>query len=193
MSPGPDKQFDRDAALDSAMELFWAKGYTAVGVTELLDDMGVGRQSMYDTFGNKRELFLAALQRYEREQTSTVRSMLEAPGSPMANVRRAFGYWEQLLRGGRGCLVGNSCTELGPQDSEVAELLRHSLQRINRMFVDVLERAKEVGELSEAADPVALASMIVTMGQGVALLSQADCLEVAMSGWNGMKETLASA
>ena len=58
MSRGPDKQFDPEIALDKAMQLFWAKGYAATGLSELLETMGIGRKSLYDTFGNKRALYI---------------------------------------------------------------------------------------------------------------------------------------
>ena len=61
MSRGPDKQFDPHEALEKAMQLFWTKGYSATGVAELQEQMGIGRKSLYDTFGNKRQLFIKAL------------------------------------------------------------------------------------------------------------------------------------
>ena len=66
MARGPDKQFDPEIALDKAMQLFWAKGYSATGLTELLETMEIGRKSLYDTFGNKRALYIKALDRYSQ-------------------------------------------------------------------------------------------------------------------------------
>ena len=67
MTRGPDKQFDPEEALGKAMELFWAKGYASTGLAELLEVMGIGRKSMYDTFGNKRQLYLKAYGRHRRQ------------------------------------------------------------------------------------------------------------------------------
>ena len=58
------KEFDRDAALDRAMHVFWKKGYEATSLPDLLQAMGIARQSLYDTFGEKHALFMAALERY---------------------------------------------------------------------------------------------------------------------------------
>jgi len=58
------KEFDREKVLERAMHVFWARGYEATSLPELLDAMQIGRQSMYDTFGDKRALFIAALDRY---------------------------------------------------------------------------------------------------------------------------------
>lgn len=58
MTRGPDKQFDPEVALTKAMEVFWARGYEAASLSELLKNMGIGKKSLYDTFGNKRSLSL---------------------------------------------------------------------------------------------------------------------------------------
>ncbi len=64
MARGPEKQFDPEEALKKAMKLFWAQGYAATGMAELQSAMGIGRKSLYDTFGNKRQLFIKTLQLY---------------------------------------------------------------------------------------------------------------------------------
>jgi TetR/AcrR family transcriptional repressor of nem operon len=64
MSRGSEKQFDPDIALAKAMEVFWARGYEAASLSKLLELMGIGKKSLYDTFGNKRSLFLKALDHY---------------------------------------------------------------------------------------------------------------------------------
>jgi len=61
---GRTKQFNRQAALEDAMKVFWAKGFHGTSMQDLVDELGVNRQSLYDTFGGKHELFEAALERY---------------------------------------------------------------------------------------------------------------------------------
>ena len=63
------KQFDKHGALDEAMQLFWERGYHATSIQDLVDRLGVNRQSLYDTFGGKDQLFLSALERYREIQT----------------------------------------------------------------------------------------------------------------------------
>ena len=60
------KEFDREEALDRAMAAFWSKGYAATSIEDLVAHMGIQRGSLYGTFGDKRRLFLAALDRYQR-------------------------------------------------------------------------------------------------------------------------------
>ena len=61
MNPGPDPQFDRQQVLEAAMDLFWAQGFEGTGMTQLLEHVGIGRQSFYNTFGDKRALFIKAV------------------------------------------------------------------------------------------------------------------------------------
>ena len=95
MTRGPDKQFDPDQALESAMELFRAKGYAATGMAELQAQMGIGRKSLYDTFGNKRQLFIKALQRYADQVTKEINIELNKEGSPLENIRRLMRRFEE--------------------------------------------------------------------------------------------------
>jgi len=192
MTPGPAKQFDRDEVLGRAMHLFWDKGYEAVGVSELLEHMQIGRQSMYATFGNKHELFLQALQAYEQQQVTTVRRMLAAPGSPLENVGKTFTYWEHMLAQGKGCLIGNTSCGPGSQDESVGRLLCEGMGEIRAAFRDALTRAKDAGELDAELDPAEVADLIVTAGQGAALLSQVPGnVDLVTSGWRGLKRLLA--
>lgn len=191
MTPGPAKQFDRDEVLGRALNLFWEKGYEAVGVSELLDHMKIGRQSMYDTFGNKRDLFLESLRAYEHQQITTVRGILLAPGSPIENIGKVFTYWEQMVMQGKGCLIGNSSCELRPQDADISRMLCQGMHEIRTALRDVLARAREAGELDAALDPDEIADLIVTTGQGVALLSQVPGnMDLVFSGWRGLKRML---
>jgi len=188
MTPGPAKQFDREQALSEAMHLFWAKGYDAVGVSELLDTMGIGRQSMYDTFGSKRELFLSALRQYVSGQVAAVQGLLQASDRPMEDIDAAFDYWKQLVRLGRGCFAGNSFSELGPRDPEVAQVLQRGMQGVAGAFQETLQRAVDRGDLQPDTDVAGLADLIVTTGQGVALLSQLPSgAELGNSAWGQLE------
>src|SRR6185369_6883576 len=80
------KEFDRDGALDKAMCVFWTKGYEATSLGDLLSAMGIARQSLYDTFGDKRALFGEALARYQQSRGDSLRAVLD--GAP--SVRRAI-------------------------------------------------------------------------------------------------------
>src|SRR5258705_4457709 len=105
------KEFNRDEVLHKAMEVFWTRGYEGASIQDLVKHMGVNRQSIYDTFGDKHTLFLQALDRYREIESSKVLEVLEQPGSVKKNFRRLFdGVVDKALsgEGRRGCFVGNA-------------------------------------------------------------------------------------
>src|SRR5262245_26615439 len=118
------KQFDKHQALDEAMELFWERGYNATSISDLVDHLGVNRQSLYDTFGGKEDLFLAALDRYRTLQGGPVRQLLEREGPALEVLREFFSkFLDRLCDGAsKGCFMANTITELAGRDEGVAKV-----------------------------------------------------------------------
>src|SRR6201986_4496734 len=109
------KEFDRDEALQKAMEVFWSRGYEAASIQDLVEHMGINRQSLYDTFGDKHSLFLQALDRYREVEGRKLFGLLEQSGSVKRALRQGFEVVvEGSLGGGerRWCCVGNATSEL---------------------------------------------------------------------------------
>ncbi len=175
MSPGPAKQFDRDEVLERAMQLFWAEGYEATGMTRILEHVGIGRQSLYDTFGDKRGLFLETLAHYFRTRMGPVMAQLREPGSPVGNIRKVVAMLENEAKQGRfhGCLVGNTAAEIASNDPEIAEKLAAYFRALEDAFHDTFVRAQEAGEVAAELDPRDLARVFLHMLQGVAVVSKA--------------------
>ena len=144
------KSFDRDQALDRAVDVFWSQGYQATSMSDLRAAIGIGRQSLYDTFGDKRSLYLAALARYEDVILGQVRERLAAPGSPLRGIRRALAFYEEhnTSEAATGCLLVNSFAEFGCSDPEVHAALAETGQRFEAAWREAFERAVEAGELS---------------------------------------------
>ena len=174
MSPGPSKKFDRDEVLERAMNLFWEQGYEGTGVTQLLEHVGIGRQSLYDTFGDKRSLFLEALNHYFRTRVGPLLAQLQAPGSPLENLRQVFRMAEKSMEeeGFHGCMIGNTTAELPHRDPEVAERVRAYLGVVEDAFADTLKRAQDEGEIAGELDPRDVARVFVHTMQGVTLLNK---------------------
>jgi TetR/AcrR family transcriptional repressor of nem operon len=173
---GRPREFDREEALDQAMNLFWSKGYAATGVADLCDSMGLGRQSLYNTYGDKESLFKEALAHYEGTMLGPVVALMEAPGSGVESVRQVLDMWEQRgLEGGtQGCLMANSIAEFGMRAPQFSEQLTAMLGRVEKAFRTALERAAANGELPEGRDPQALARLFTTIGQGLSTVGKLD-------------------
>ncbi len=168
------KAFDPDQALDAAMRMFWQRGFEATSMRDLLDGMSIGRGSFYDTFGDKRTIFLACLDRFEKIRTSWINETLESPG--LEGIEEVFrrtieGLVEFEPR--RGCLLANTAVELAPHDPEVAARISSYIQRTEAAFEGALIRARAAGEIPPHSDTTALARFLVNNLHGMRVLARA--------------------
>jgi TetR/AcrR family transcriptional repressor of nem operon len=169
------REFERDVVLDRAMRVFWTHGYEATSIRHLVDRMGIQRGSLYGAFGSKRALFLAAVDRYDRQVTGRLLATLEAPGSGLAAIRRFFRL--KVAAAGergrpRGCLVTNSATELASRDRGTASRIGATLARIEAAFHRAVVRAQQAGEIDPARDARALARFLTSSAQGLSVMAR---------------------
>ncbi|HWI70082.1 MAG TPA: TetR/AcrR family transcriptional regulator [Nitrospiraceae bacterium] len=170
------KEFNPDDAIEKAMQVFWHKGYEATSMEDLLSAMDLSRGSLYDTFGDKRQLFLKVVDRYCATFASSKFSLLDQPGPALPTLRR---FISGMIEGGladpqrRGCLISNTVMELSPHEKEIAGMLRQALKMVEDTFFKVLTRAKQQGELQKGQDPRTLARFLVTMMQGAIVMIKA--------------------
>jgi len=170
------KEFEPEAALHDAMELFWQKGYEATSMRDLLDRMGIGRGSFYDTFGDKRLLFLSTLDRFEQTRTTWILEALEGPEPPLESIRYVFERTVDGLVGfepRRGCLLANTAVELAPHDPEIAARISRYVRRTEDAFEKALGRARSAGKGRKHKDPRALARFLVNNLHGLRVMARA--------------------
>ena len=158
------------------MQHFWRRGYEASSLPELVQAMGISRQSLYDTFGSKRALYIRAIELYQASQLSQAVALLEREGSPIENVRAAVRFFPKMAAaaGCRGCLVANAIVELGPRDMELARLLSDSLERIRCAFEGALRRAQARGELGPGKSPRELSRALTNAVMGIAVIGRLE-------------------
>ena len=170
------KEFNPDDAIEKAMHVFWHKGYEATSMEDLLTAMNLNRGSLYDTFGDKRQLFLKVIDRYCHGFVGEKFSLLDQPGPALPTLRRFIhGMIEGALADPqrRGCLIANTVMELAPHEKEIAGTLRQALTMAEDTFFKALARAKQQGELKHDKDPRALARFLTTMMQGTIVMIKA--------------------
>ena len=170
------KEFNQDEVLHKAMEVFWRRGYEAASIQDLVQHMGINRQSMYDTFGDKHALFLQALDRYREIQSRRVFEILDRPGSVKKNVRLLFEEAvERALseEGRRGCFVGNATSELAGRCKETAIRTCKSMASAEKTFQRALIRGTEQGEF-RIRDTRAVARFFYCVLQGLVLTAKAS-------------------
>lgn len=174
MTRGPEKQFDTTVALEQAMKVFWENGYEAARLSELLKQMGIGKKSLYDTFGNKRSLFLKALEHYAQRTIRDMRARLSTEGSPLLNLKQLLKDWYQAdsKPGSCGCMLGTNIADFNTDDQAIARVMRGYLQQLEDVFATTLTKAQTLGELSPKANPRNLARLLLCSTQGMALLGR---------------------
>lgn len=171
------REFDSDAALERAMQAFWAKGFKATSLDDLCGATGLSRSSLYAAFGGKRALLHRSLDRYEAQSLARINAALARP----VPVREAIaGFVADLIDrivagpGRRGCFIGNCAVELARQDQATASRVRRSLDRIEAVFADALRRGQARGEIAKSANVESLARFLVSGIQGLRLVGKAD-------------------
>ena len=174
MTRGPSKQFDTEMALTKAMDVFWAHGYEAASLSELTKQMGIGKKSLYDTFGNKQALFLKSLEHYAQTTIREMRDRLLADGSPFANLKQLLRDWQEMhgTPGSCGCMLGTNIADFNTEDEAIAKILRGYVQQVEDLLTTTLTRAQGDGELSKTANPRNLARLLLCSTQGIALLGR---------------------
>jgi TetR/AcrR family transcriptional repressor of nem operon len=169
------KEFDEAEVLDQALELFRARGFKHTSFSDLTGELGVSRQSLYDTYGDKQTLFQTALKRYLERGLDGMRRKLADP----APVREVFAALFQGMiegvcaNGSPGCLMVNSMVELSPHDADTRALAQEHARTIEGLLASRLSAAQRKGEIAKSKDPVALARFFYHTILGMAVASRA--------------------
>jgi TetR/AcrR family transcriptional regulator, transcriptional repressor for nem operon len=169
------KEFDQEKALRKAIRLFSRQGFAATSTDELMYVMNVGRQSMYDTFGDKRALFLKALEMYVRESVHSITVELERPGSALSAVQNALVTFAERkdLSSAEGCMGLNAISEFGQRDADVTRITRNAARGQRRTLMHVLTKARKQRELSSDADLDSMADFFESTLAGIRMAAKA--------------------
>lgn len=184
------REFDTEAALERAMEVFRARGYEAATTRELAAAMGIGAGSLYAAFGNKESLYVAALQLHREQAAALTERHLSATADPREII--GFLLRQACLRSapapiGPDCLLTTAAIERAGRDPRVDRLMRDATAALEESFVEMLRAARERGQLAPESDVVALARFLITTMQGLRVMARTDpdalesVVEVAVS------------
>ena len=169
------KEFDPDAVLQKALELFWERGYEATSMADLVGHLGIARASIYATFGGKHDLYVRALDRYVQARDPGLVELLSQPGPVLPAVRALVeAYVTESLCDSRrrGCMVVNAAVELMPRDRQAARLVEASWDTLEVALASALTRARAQGEMPAGKDPRALARFLLVVLQGLRVLGR---------------------
>ena len=169
------KEFDEAEVLDQALELFRARGFKHTSFSDLVAELGVSRQSLYDTYGDKQTLYHSALKRYLTSGLDGIRCKLDDDAPIRELLSKLFdGMIDgQCANGSPGCLMVNSMVELSPHDADIRALAQTHAREIEGLFASRLSAAQRKGEIAKSKDPVALARYFYHTILGLAVASRA--------------------
>lgn len=152
------KEFDEDAVLLKAMKLFWAQGYEKTSMQDLVEQMGIHRRSIYDTFGDKHALYLRALKRYSDTVWNSIEQRAQSSQSAQAAIRSVMeAAVDRNEERPPGCLMVNTAVELALHDPELEACVNQSWSGTEELFRNLIIQGQQAGELSASLDAELLA------------------------------------
>jgi TetR/AcrR family transcriptional repressor of nem operon len=164
------KGFEEAEVLDKAVSIFWCKGYNGTSMQDLIDGLGISRSSLYDTFSDKKELFIAALKKYKAEQAAAMIAMIDNSTSILQTI-------QDLLKGlvvasiqdkeNRGCFMINSTIETASHDTDVAAIVAGNMKDIEEALTRSIKKGQQSGEINPNYTPRALARFLFNTISGM--------------------------
>jgi TetR/AcrR family transcriptional repressor of nem operon len=145
------KEFDEKALLDKAVDLFWRKGYHATSAQDLVDELGISRSSLYDTYTDKRNLFKESLRQYELCNTSALVRMADESNNAQQTVQQIF---QNIIKESaedpvnKGCFMVNTAVELSGQDKEIGDLVSQNNKNVEDALTRLVKKGQADGQFS---------------------------------------------
>lgn len=176
-SAGRPRAFDTEQALEKALEIFWRKGYDGTSLADLTEAMGINKPSLYAAYGNKEQLFIKAIERYEQRPCSFFNDALDQPTAYAVAEKMLYGAADDFANNSHpnGCVMVQgalSCSEAATSVKEALISKRLINEgRIAKRFAE----AKIAGDLPASADPEVLARYIGTVLQGMTVQVTNGC------------------
>ncbi|GAB7039412.1 MULTISPECIES: TetR/AcrR family transcriptional regulator [Catenuloplanes] len=169
------RQFDEQTVLAAVRDQFWATGYAATSLDDLLRVTGLGKGSLYAAFGDKHRLYMRVLGDYVEATHGALRAMLA--GSPRAidGLRRYLTAPAEDPSGAgarRGCFLANSTSEMAAADADVLAASGGAFEERTGILAEAVARAQREGDFPAGADPREAARVIVAAQQGIVFMGR---------------------
>ena len=179
------KAFDEDRALDLAVDCFWSRGYEGTSVRDLADSMGIGGASLYNTYGDKRALFVRSLERYANRSMRERIARLEANRQPKEAI---LAFLAEIIDRSvadpdrKGCLLVNSALDIAPHDAEIGKAVGDYLGEIRAFFRRNIEAARKAGQVSRRLDPEEMSGHLLGIVLGIRVLARTGAKRKLLEG-----------
>ena len=169
---GRPRQFDEDEVLDAAMKAFWANGYEATSLAELVSVTGLHKGSLYQAFGDKHALFIQTLKRYLQNVRRCKNQSLRQADTPLGGIRAVLHGFIDMSEDDsdcpQGCMAVKMLVEMAPHDSEVQRIMEEHKNGMQATMQERLEEAQENGDLSDGKSVEMITALIMIFMDGLA-------------------------
>lgn len=165
--------FDQNEVLQNAMQVFWDKGYHATSMQDLVDATSLNRSSIYNSFGDKFNLFFLSLKHYQASQRRIVNKWLLKSDGPKGAIRLLFeGILSDIMVKPQtnGCFISNSTTEMANESPEIKLLVQENQRSIEQLFHDLIHEAQQTGQIDPEENAQDLAAYYFSSLQGLRLV-----------------------
>ena len=169
------KLFDEQEVLTKAMNLFWKQGYSATSVQDLVSHLGINRASLYDTFGDKEQLFKKSFALYRKSNIEGLIQFFKTHPDVKQGFSELFdiAIQESILdKETKGCFVVNTTTELIPNDKSLIKVIEDNKRDFENLFYEYLQKGKDKGQLKTNHDLRSLASLLFILYNGIKVVSK---------------------
>lgn len=164
------KAFHEEAVLDKAVHLFWCKGYNATSMQDIVNTLQLSRSSLYETFGDKRALYLAALRQYQKKAAGAMIRMINETDDPKALIKSLYAQTikESLADNlQKGCMMVNATVELSAADPDVAQIIRENDAAIEDAFYKAIKKGQKSGAVTTMHSARSLARFVFNTSVGL--------------------------
>ncbi|TDQ63674.1 TetR family transcriptional regulator [Maritalea mobilis] len=169
------KNFDLDEATSKATEVFWAKGYEATSITDLVNAMEVNKGSLYNAFGSKKDLFIRSLLQYDRLYRQRLLTEMGAIDDPKAAIMALFDRMIEESEADsqrKGCLLVNTALDLPNHDPDVQKMVKAALLEFEQFFETCVKRGHQQGTISQMVDAQVAAKSLLALVVGLRVLAR---------------------
>lgn len=172
---GRHRAYDVDQVIDAALHAFWARGFGATSISDLVDATGINRASLYAVFKDKRGLFVACLHRYEERQREGTLARLAREMEPREAILATFDIARAPASecGLEGCFMINTALELSPHDPAIRDLVQQSFGRVEAFYRERIATAQAAGTIRADLDPGYTAEALLGLLIGLRVLMRA--------------------
>ncbi len=176
MTVGRPRKIEPDVILENAMQVFWEKGYDGASMVDIMAATGMHKGSLYQTFGDKKSLFMAALGRYLDDMFELQKQIINQHDDPTEAIRAVLFYMLDYAQGGdcepgshKGCMAVNSLVDSAPFDQDISDLLHQKHERMIGLMVSVVEQIHQLNEKQLSKPPELVTALIGITMEGLSI------------------------